>query len=295
VSIDAATGQESWSTELPGEILEYDFERDQIVLVAGENFEGDEDAPAGETDELLVLDRETGSVVWSAVVPAEHLSIVAQPARILVRAESSLIAFDRSNGIQRWDEELHGERMYADIAILDETAVIAETWNDRPGRIRSINLATGGERWSSTSTTCIQRTGAWAGDVITISCQSLTTYDELDILAFDLRDGSRLWSVSPWTIDLQASVDPQRAVIGDTYFFRDDQLIAFDMASGRVSWTAELGFYIYSGQWMSRPKELIFFQVPERGVVISSPSSLLIGRQEGANGQCRFRMTPTNS
>jgi outer membrane protein assembly factor BamB len=200
LAIDAEDGSERWRLDREDPLYRAPTVDGGAVYVGGR--------------ELVAVEAATGAPRWEAPVPDDALelgTVAVSGGRVLgvgtVDAERAVVAaYDADDGSQLWSNTV---RKPVNTAVGDPVAVGA-TVVAALGGVRSLDAATGEQRWTTALDTTHGATPAVAGAVAVLRA------DRETLRAVDLADRSVLWSLP---IDASLSTAPVvghgRTYVGD--------------------------------------------------------------------------------
>lgn len=228
-AIDLDTQEPVW--DAPVELSE--------VSRTGVTVDGDTAFLGDNRGTVYAIDVTTGEIRWTAHAGGFLTTALAVSDGSVVAtvqgdrsSRSHLIAFDATDGTQRWDDEITGEAIFASSpAISGDTIVVG--FSDRT--VRAFDGSDGAERWSTRLNRPMFFTGApaFTPDAVVIA-------DALgQVYRLDPETGERLWD---FAINEPVTQSPV-VVAGVSVLVATSvgRLAAIDLDSGLLVWQSEEG------------------------------------------------------
>jgi outer membrane protein assembly factor BamB len=139
-SLDAATGDEQWRTDL-GDDMDGQFPDSAAAIV-------DDLVLAGFGEHLFAFERETGEIRWQAVFEGGVNAplITAGTGYVTLTGAGSVLAFDPTTGDTMWHQDV-GQWCPGPVAVADGTVYTVTVWENDTGSLVALDAATGSEQW----------------------------------------------------------------------------------------------------------------------------------------------------
>lgn len=269
-SMDLATGQETWVTEVPWTADSPLAATNDRVIAVGANYpnpwasvavmdlvdgrpqwQRDFDDPAGAIEPISVadstvalidghdvvgLDLSSGDEEWRHEVGEQAIARPAGDAVVVARFDGSVTSFDLTSGAERWSaRDSAGQGGQVGLLLTSDLAITGA----QSGDLVALDVATGRELWARPS----EAGRYWspllgaAGDVVVVGDGAGTDTDDPAnyVTAISLSTGSVVWR------EPAADFPDQVVVLDDLVFdFGASQLVAREIATGSERWTSPL-------------------------------------------------------
>ncbi len=262
-AIDARTGEERWSVDLPVSADHGPAVVGDLLLVGGGRL-------------LVAYDRTDGTEEWSVEVPGTRVegppTVTADPALAVVPVgQYGVIAYDPRTGARRWDSTtVWGARVAADG---DRVYVRGFRPRDAPddgGRLTAVQTETGVTAWERDTE------GSFPAPPPVVTDTGLLVAQEGRLAEYDPESGRRRRVVT--TVDGDIELAPA-VVDGVAYVASDEGVLAVELADGRRRWQSATRATVDTGVTVTRATVLVSAtSIPDR----SLPGVAALDRDDGS-------------
>jgi outer membrane protein assembly factor BamB len=194
-----------------------------------------------------ILDRNTLGLKWVRTLE-QHLSSNPGISRELVLVgtiKAKLVAFDRTNGQERWRSRLSSEMLAAPVAA--DGVVIAQCVD---GHVQAFTADTGKPLWNYNHTTPALTLRGTAEPLV-VGKNVVAAFADGKVVAFDIKTGKQQWSTTIASprgrselerlVDIDGLFQNRNGVVYVTSF--QGNIVALSAQDGRNIWTRNMSSY----------------------------------------------------
>lgn len=189
---------------------------------------------------VYAIDAADGAIVWRAEIggrvdaaPAATDEVVVVVSEDRGTGVATVVALEAASGDERWRFSPQAISLGSSSVALGEDVAFVGMGD---GRIRALDLESGGERWQ---TVALGGSGAFRARHVPALDDELLIPDLRALQALDAASGEERWTYQLSTVLKSSSP----AVVGEWVVFGDEsgEAAAVDIASGRLVWRADIG------------------------------------------------------